>query len=355
MHRLNVNEKYKIYIENSFDNLLKYIKQNNIPYDNIVILTDDNVKEHYLSCIENIFKDKNVFSYVLKQGEETKNINTVCDVYEFLLNNNIDRKSLLVSLGGGVVGDISGFVASTYMRGINYIQIPTSLLAQVDSSIGGKTGVDFMNKKNIVGTFYNPSLVFININTLKTLPKEHIQNSMAEVIKCGYILDENYLNYINLQKEKILNYNMEVFTNIVYKCCKLKMEIVTKDEKEQNIREILNFGHTFGHAIESVTDFKILHGKAVAMGIVASMYISYKLNKITKDDLQNAKNILSFFNLYNKIPLDAQKIYEIMLYDKKNINKNIKIIILIEIGSAISTSSIEKTLLIDAINYSLEG
>lgn len=354
MYNINVEKKYKIYIQQNFDNLLNFIKKDNISHHNIAIITDNNVSKHYLKQIQNVFKFSNVFVYEIQNGEQSKNLLTIQNVYEFLLQNNIDRKSLIVALGGGVVGDIAGFVASTYMRGIKFIQIPTTLLAQVDSSVGGKTGVDFLGKKNIIGAFYNPSLVYINVDTLKTLPKEHIQNGMAEVIKYGYILDEDFLNFIFNEKEKINDFNFDILAKIIYKCCQLKSHIVFIDEKEQGIREILNFGHTFGHGIEAETNFNLLHGQAVAIGMLASLYISNMAGFITNEQIEQAKNILKYFDLCNKTNLNVENIYNNMIYDKKNENKQIKIIMLKKIGQAFSTFNIDKNTLIKAISYALE-
>lgn len=355
MNNININKKYNIYIEQNFNNLIKFLNKDNIKCKNIAIITDNNVSNYYLKEIESIFIGYNVFKYILKASEESKTLNEIYNIYEFLLNNNIDRKSLIVSLGGGVVGDIAGFVASTYMRGIKYIQIPTTLLAQVDSSIGGKTGVDFLNKKNIIGSFYNPSLVYVNINTLCTLPKEQLENGLAEVIKHAYISDKYYLEFIIHNKEKIKKQNKDILKSIIYKSCKIKANIVSVDEKEKGIREILNFGHTFGHAIETESNFKILHGQAVAIGIIASMYISYKKNLIKKEDLLNAKSLFKYFNIYNKKSLNIENIYKNMIYDKKNENKQIKIIMLKEIGYAFSTKELEEEIIKKAIKYALEG
>ena len=175
MYNINIGKQYSIYIEENFDNIKKYLIKDSIIYNNIIIITDNNVCKYYLEDIKCVFSEDNIFVYTINFGEQSKNLNEIYNIYEFLLSNNIDRKSLIIALGGGVVGDIAGFVASTYMRGIKFIQIPTTLLAQVDSSIGGKTGVDFLNKKNIIGSFYNPSLVYININTLKTLSNEQFE------------------------------------------------------------------------------------------------------------------------------------------------------------------------------------
>lgn len=355
MYNINIGKQYSIYIEEKFDNIKKYLIKDSIIYNNIIIITDNNVCKYYLEDIKCVFLEDNIFVYIINSGEQSKNLNEIYNIYEFLLNNNIDRKSLIIALGGGVVGDIAGFVASTYMRGIKFIQIPTTLLAQVDSSIGGKTGVDFLNKKNIIGSFYNPSLVYININTLKTLPDEQFENGMAEVIKHGYILDKEYLNFIIDKKEKIKSCDKDILAQLIYKSCNIKANIVFIDEKEQGIREILNFGHTFGHSIETESNFSMLHGQCVAIGMISSMYISYLEGYITKEDIQKAKDILKYFDIYSSKNFNIQNIYKNMLYDKKNDNKQIKIIILKNIGEAFATDKISKQVILDAIKYALEG
>ena len=353
MYSLNIDEKYSIVISLDFKNLGSYFKNEKI--NKKIVITDDNVSKYYLKDIINIIGEKNTLIYQIKSGEKSKNIEEVCKIYDIMINNNIDRKSVIISLGGGVVGDIAGFVASTYMRGIKIIQIPTTLLAQVDSSIGGKTGIDFLNKKNIIGTFYNPYLVYTNIKTLKTLPKEQFSNGMAEVIKYGYILDKDYLDFIFNNREKIKNYDKNTILNMIIKSCEIKASIVSIDEKEKGIREILNFGHSFGHSIETTSGFKILHGQAVAIGMIASMYISYLKGYIEKEVIEQAKYILKYFGIYNKNILNVDSIYKNMIYDKKNENKKIRLIILEEIGKAFSTDDINEKMIKDAIKYALEG
>ena len=351
MYLLNVNKKYNIYIENSFDRL----KDLDIRYNNIFIISDENVDKYYLKSIVNIFQHKNISFFVINSGEESKNLNTIYDIYTKIVYNFIDRKSLIISLGGGVVGDIAGFVASTYMRGIDYIQIPTTLLSMVDSSIGGKTGVDFLGKKNIIGSFYNPKLVYINLETLETLPQNEFENGMAEIIKHAYILDKEYLKYIIDNKEEIYNKDKDILANLIYKSCQIKSKIVSLDEKEIGIREILNFGHTFGHAIETESNFKIMHGKAISYGIIASMYISFKRGYINFEDIDRAKKLLRYFNLYQKMSINIENIYNHMIYDKKNNNKKIRLIILEEISKAKAIDDIYKEEIIEAIKFSLEG
>lgn len=351
MEKINVNGKYNIYIENNFENLQKYIKKIGKSYTKIYIITDENVEKLYIKNILKIFKNKNIF--VIQSGEKSKNINIVQYIYEDMLTKRIDRKSLLIGLGGGVVGDIAGFVASTYMRGIDFLQIPTTLLAQVDSSVGGKVGIDFLDKKNIIGTFYNPVFVYININVLKSLPICQIENGLFEVLKYGYILDKKYLQYMNKYAEKIRKYDTDILAKIVYEACAMKSKIVSIDEREIGIRKILNFGHTFGHAIETETKFSILHGHAVGIGMLASLYISLKRGYIKEPDMEYIKSIIMHTNAYEKINIDIKNVYNFMKYDKKNENEKISIILIKKIGEAICENNFEKNEIIKALEYAL--
>ena len=200
-----------------------------------------------------------VCHYVFEAGENSKHLGTISDFYNFFVEEKLDRKSVVVALGGGVVGDMAGFAASTYMRGISFVQVPTTLLAQVDSSVGGKTGVDFNGNKNMIGAFYQPDFVFINSETLKTLPYREVAAGIAEAIKYGYIIDKDFLEYCVENKGSIKSLDNNALIEVIYKCCEAKAYVVSKDEKELGLRAILNFGHTFGHSVETLNNFKLLH------------------------------------------------------------------------------------------------
>ena len=205
----------------------------------------------------------------------------------------MDRKSVVVALGGGVVGDMAGFAASTYMRGISFVQVPTTLLAQVDSSVGGKTGVDFNGNKNMIGAFYQPDFVFINSETLKTLPYREVAAGIAEAIKYGYIIDKDFLEYCVENKGSIKSLDNNALIEVIYKCCEAKAYVVSKDEKELGLRAILNFGHTFGHSVETLNNFKLLHGECVAIGMVAALYYSMECGNTTKEDIENIEKTVN--------------------------------------------------------------
>lgn len=346
--------KYPIYFEGSFDFLLESFKIAGIYDRKICVIADTNTEKIYgnqiISILKNLFKEVYIFKF--EAGEKNKNLDTIQSMYDFFLKNHLDRKSIVVALGGGVTGDMAGFAASTYMRGIDFVQIPTSLLAQVDSSVGGKVGVDFKGSKNIVGAFYQPKFVYINVNTLKTLPEREFNAGMAETIKYGIIVDKNYYRYIDKNKSKIESKDESTLKYIIKSACEFKSDIVSKDEKESGIREILNFGHTFGHAIETIFEFRLIHGECVSIGMVAAAYASYRLGKITETELENLKSILKYFKLPIYIDeVGKDKIYSQMFLDKKVSNNRLNFILLNRIGEAFKTYDLSKDGVLEAIEY----
>lgn len=348
---------YPIYFENSFESLLNAFKANNLLDKKVCIVTDTNTYKLYNDEISNLLKKSfnEVYSFKFKAGEQSKNLDTIQSMYDFFLNCHLDRKSIIVALGGGVVGDMAGFAAATYMRGINFVQIPTSLLAQVDSSVGGKVGVDFKGTKNIIGAFYQPSFVYINVSTLKTLSKKEFSAGIAETIKYGMIMNKDFYEYINMNKDKILNMNEEYLKYIIKCACEFKADIVNKDEKENGLRGILNFGHTIGHAIETLLEFKLVHGQCVAVGMVAATYISYKKGNITKQELNDLESILKYFDLPIRINgIDNESIYTQMFLDKKVLNNTLNFVLLNKVGNVFISKDVNKNEISDAIDYILE-
>lgn len=278
----------------------------------------------------------NPFTVIIPDGEEYKDLLWVQHIYDELLAAKLDRSSALVALGGGVVGDITGFAASTYMRGISYIQVPTTLLAQVDSSVGGKTGVNHKLGKNMIGTFWQPGLVWVDVETLKTLPKRELLAGIAEVIKYGVIRDKELFNFIEANREKILNLDSNILTHIIKRSCEIKAEIVSKDEREAGLRAILNFGHTIGHAIETVTEYKrFLHGEAVAIGMCVESRLSLMLGLIERDEVLRVQSVVDSFGLPSEMPehIDMNGILSSIQLDKKAIAGELKFILPEKIGS----------------------
>lgn len=302
----------------------------------ILILTDENVDRYYGDIVlENLVKAGfEVKKLVLKPGEETKSFSTLPSIYDELLNSKFTRSDLILTLGGGVIGDLGGFVASTYLRGVPFIQFPTTLLAQVDSSVGGKVGVDLSKGKNLVGSFYHPKKVIIDPNVLNTLTDRVFNDGMAEVIKYGCIKDKDFFEKLRSYKTK--EDALDNIESIIYTCCKIKSEVVQRDEKDTGERMLLNFGHTMGHGIEQFYNYgKFTHGEAVAIGM-------YEITKRSEDagitklgEADKIKDILIQYKLPYQMDLNIDDIIEAMKIDKKNLGKNLNLILIKEIGDSI--------------------
>lgn len=301
----------------------------------IFIITDDNVNKYYGGKISEELK-KNGFEVnllSLKPGEETKNFNTLPIVYDELLDFNLTRSDLIIALGGGVIGDLAGFVASTYLRGIDFVQIPTSLLAQVDSSVGGKVAVDLDRGKNLVGSFYHPKCVLIDPEVLNTLDNRFFIDGMAEVIKYGCIKDKQFFDYLEkMENKKQLINNMEL---VIHKCCDIKRQVVENDEKDRGERMLLNFGHTLGHAIEQYYNYtKYSHGEGVAIGMYVISKISEEKGLTKKGTSQRIKDILVKYNLPYELDVNIEETLEAINLDKKKLGNDLNVIILKEIGNS---------------------
>jgi len=306
-------------------------------YTNIVIITDNKVKKYYSKNLFNLLKQKGhqVSLLSFPSGEKYKNIRTKNTLEEQMLKSLCDRNTLILALGGGVVGDLSGFIAATYMRGIAYIQLPTTLLAMVDSSIGGKTGIDTPQGKNLIGAFWQPKAVISDITCLHTLPKKHLINGLIEALKVFLIQDAKSFNYLQNNIQAILKGDAIVLGHIVEKAAKIKIAVVQKDEKDNNLRAILNFGHTIGHALELITNYQLLHGHAVAYGILVEAKIAELMGILT------AKNYLIIESFLNKLQFyshdlkkwDINKIIQATVLDKKSNKGKINYILLKNIGA----------------------
>lgn len=355
---VNYEEKpcYDIELQQDFGKLPEKLKELGFENRKICIVTDSNVGKLYLKEITQLLEpiSAKCISYVFDAGEASKNTDTVGKVYEHLILNSFDRKDLLVALGGGVVGDLTGFTAATYLRGIDFVQVPTTLLAQVDSSIGGKTGVDFMQYKNMVGAFYMPKLVYMNLSALKTLPKRQISSGMGEIIKHGLIKDTAYFSYLEENSDRIKALDMAALEELVYGSCEIKRNVVENDPKEQGERALLNFGHTLGHAIEKLSGFTMYHGECVAVGMAGAGYISMKLGYITKEQLEMIEATIQSYGLPVRIPEFSHTPEEILAatkLDKKMESGKVKFIVLKEIGNAVITKELTDEELLSGISY----
>jgi len=300
------------------------------------IITNTTIAPLYLqTVVRSLQKEfKNINTIIIPDGENTKCFNRLRMIYEKLSKYNLDRKSPIIALGGGVVGDITGFAASTFLRGIPFIQIPTTLLAQVDSSVGGKTGINLPTGKNLIGTFYQPSLVIIDPQVLSTLKKRELLSGMAEVIKYAVIRDENFFKFLMKNINEILMLDMDKIKKIIKKSCRIKAHIVSQDEMEEGIRAYLNFGHTIGHSIETLTNYRYYkHGEAVAIGMAAAAKMAAAWGFCSFETYIKIKQLIEMTGLKTKMPKLSYKQYiKIIKKDKKKIGEQVRLVLPKRIG-----------------------
>tara|TARA_B100000965_G_scaffold329035_1_gene292331 strand:+ start:43 stop:1149 length:1107 start_codon:yes stop_codon:yes gene_type:complete len=337
------SETYPIIIGNNLvKNLSKILIRNFINFNQCLLVIDKKISKRTISKITKSLKRKKVFKYFYEANEKNKNQNKVNEILEILLKKNFSRKDCLITIGGGITGDVGGFAASLFKRGLQFINLPTTLLSQVDSSVGGKTGVNTKQGKNLIGSFYQPKIVISDSEFLKSLPYREIVCGYAEILKHSLIKDKNFYNYLNKHVSKILKLKSPFIEKAIYKSCKIKKSVVEKDEKEKGIRKMLNFGHTFAHAYEATFGYskKLNHGEAVILGIKSAIKFSLKQKLIKNIEYQSIilhinklkipLNIHEFFSLIN-----LNKILSFMIKDKKNNTDKINLILLKKIGSTI--------------------
>lgn len=334
---------YDILLEQSYEALTARARAMGVENRKICVVTDTNVEKRHaaevVKRLEGAAGRVVVFSFAA--GEESKNLETVQALYEFLIKEGFDRSDVLAALGGGVVGDLTGFAAATYLRGIRFFQLPTSLLAMVDSSIGGKTGVDFKAYKNMVGAFYMPQFVYMNISALSTLPEREYRSGFGEIIKHGLIKDAPFYAWLKENHEALLSLDREAMTEMVYRSLLVKKEVVERDPKEKGERALLNFGHTIGHAVEKLKNFSLLHGECVSVGIAAAADISLRRGTLTGAQRDDILSALTSFSLPVTVSgLNAPDILEAASKDKKKDAGRIKFILLRTIGEAYIDSSV---------------
>lgn len=338
------NTQYPIIIgKNSLHKLEEFIKDSK-KYSKIFIITDENVYKLHFTKLNNIINKINIASHYLitEASEKSKSFNNLEKICEEIISLNPDRKSLIIAFGGGVVGDLSGFIASILLRGIDFIQLPTTLLASVDSSVGGKTAINSKFGKNLIGSFYQPKLVICDTNLLSTLPIRDLKSGYAEVLKYGLISDKIFFHFLEENYHKIFSLEEEILKEIIFKSCEIKARIVEIDEKEQNIRALLNFGHSFGHLFETETNYsnEILHGEAVALGMAMASKMSLNFNLINIDEYQQIIKHLKIAGFIIE-PKKIRNVWSIenltsSLYrDKKVENNSLTFILLESIGKAI--------------------
>lgn len=337
------NNQYRIIIgKNSIS------KMNIVPlirgHKKLLLISDTGVPEDIIKKITEITKNHSkVFVIILDQGEKAKSLSNYQSIINFLIDNKFDRSDGIIAVGGGVIGDISGFVSSTYLRGISYIQIPTTLLAQVDSSVGGKTAINIPAGKNLIGAFYNPKGVIIDTNVLHTLSSRELNAGLAEVIKYGLIQNKYLLSLLEKNVVAILNRNHKIIEEVIFESIKTKAKIVTKDEKETGIRALLNFGHTFGHAIEAHGKYKkILHGEAVAKGMLIASKISMLEGLISEKELLKIRNLLLDYRFDLSLNYNYMDLKPFIFRDKKVQKGNLNLVLLKGISKGIVSDKFDQ-------------
>lgn len=341
-------------IRDQFEDLPEAVNALQIKKHRLLIVDDTNTAALYgdtvKSEMEKVFESVSVFT--VPAGEEYKNLDTIRSILRFLLEQHFDRKDCVAALGGGVIGDMAGFAASVYLRGIPIIQIPTTLLAQIDSSIGGKTGVDFEGYKNMVGAFHMPVLVYTNSSALTTLPDTQFISGLGEVVKSALLGDGDFFIWLMDNRDRIMRRDREALLYLIRKTAGIKVSVVEQDPTEQGVRATLNLGHTIGHAVEKYKNFELPHGVCVAIGIAAAAFLSEKKGLITREDQNKIEESLRGFGLPVKTcDLDEQEILKITKSDKKMADGQIRFILLKKIGEAYMDDSLSDSDLLEAIHY----
>lgn len=339
---------YPIYIGNELLTQAHLITPH-IRSKQIVIVSNDTVAPLYanklISSLQTANPDYQIAQVTLQDGEQFKTLETLNHIFDQLISERHNRTTTLIALGGGVVGDITGFAAACYQRGVDFIQIPTTLLSQVDSSVGGKTGVNHPGGKNMIGAFYQPKCVLADISSLKSLPARELAAGLAEVIKYGLIYDFDFFIWLENNIDALNNGDSEALIYAVKRSCEIKAEVVKADEHENGIRAILNFGHTFGHAIETEQGYGTwLHGEAVAVGMIMAADLSVRQGRLNTGELERIKKLITQAKLPSQPPADMkpEQFLDLMAIDKKVMDGKIRLILLKEMGTAFVTSDVDK-------------
>ncbi len=310
----------------------------------VMIVTNPVVAGYYLADLQKVLqKNKQCDVVILPDGEQHKTLATLNHIFDHLLAKKHARSTTLLALGGGVVGDITGFAAACYMRGVNFLQLPTTLLAQVDAALGGKTAVNHLLGKNMIGAFHQPQAVIADLATLQTLSERNFREGLAEVIKYGLIQDAEFFSWIESNLTAILAREPIILQQVIFRSCEIKARLVVTDEREQGIRALLNFGHTFGHAVENALGYgKLLHGEAVSVGMLMAADLSARMNWISSATVSRIKDLLVAAGLPISLPdeLSAKQLLELMKVDKKNVNLRFRFILLKDIGDAVVTEDV---------------
>lgn len=343
---------YDIVFSTDFNDLTVELNALSIENRKVCIVTDSHVRSLYgeelMTLITGKCRKNVIFSF--EAGEDNKTLDTVKAIYTFLIEEKFDRKDLLIALGGGVVGDVTGYTAATYLRGVDFVQIPTTLLAQADSSIGGKTGVDFDGYKNMVGAFYMPKLVYMNVAALKTLEDRQFYSGFAEVMKHGLIKDGAFYEWLIENMYEICDRELDTLLEMVQKSCMVKKLVVEKDPTEKGDRALLNFGHTIGHAIEKYKSFSLTHGECVALGAVAAAFISWKHEWLSMEEYYEIRDMFVPFYLPISIEdIDPAEVLKLTKSDKKMEDGHIKFVLLKKVGKAVIDKNVSDEDILNAL------
>lgn len=355
--KVNLDKKllssYEIRIGHDISDRMALLIAKNHKAGHYIVITDSNIGQLYGRTFTERLKNAGLKTDRIEfpAGESSKNINTAVDIVGRMLELGADRNTLIIALGGGVVGDLAGFVASVFMRSIPYIQIPTTLLAQVDSSIGGKTAIDLPYGKNLLGTFYQPRAVFTDLCYLDSLPEREFRNGLAEIIKYGIIDDEKLFHLLEDHMESVREKDPALLLKIVEACCRIKKSIVEIDEKEQGLRRILNYGHTLGHALEAQSDFAISHGEAVALGMIAAARISENVGYLASDERDRIEKLIRMSGLPCEIPehINADELISRLKMDKKKEGDTVHFVLLKKIGMPFVNGGINREIITSVI------
>ncbi len=321
----------------------------------VMIVSNETVAPLYLQTVVELFNDNLVFNCILKDGEKYKNMQSWQMIIDHLASKQFNRSDVLVSLGGGVIGDMTGFAAASWMRGIDYIQMPTTLLSQIDASVGGKTGINHSQGKNLIGAFHQPKAVIINIDSLNTLPEREFNAGIGEAIKYGGIDQLPFFYWLSQEVDAIKNKTPEILMQLISQCCQFKADIVEQDEKEQGVRALLNLGHTFGHAIETATNYHYLHGEAVGLGMVMAAELSAQMGYCEASIRKMLENLLQAFDLPIMLEsnISANTLLRLMKSDKKVINDEHRLILMKGLGGSFIAEGIKDTDILSALNSCL--
>lgn len=347
---------YPIYIgTNILSSVGLYFRRHRLP-KTVVIITDENVARIYLKIVQRSLAKAGFAAHpiVVPAGEKEKSLRRADAVYSELLRLRIERRSTIVALGGGVVGDLAGFIAATYQRGVNFVQVPTTLLAQVDSSVGGKVGVNHVRGKNMVGAFYQPAFVAADVSTLSTLPDREIVCGVGEVVKYGIIMNKKFFAFVERNTYRIVAGDSRVLSQVVAECCRMKALVVSRDEREKNLRAILNFGHTVGHALEHAGGYRSLkHGEAILLGMVAETFVAHRVGMISSKDVARIETAILTLPLPRSVGFAfmPSRLIAAMRLDKKVDDGKIRLVLPSRIGKVLLPTPVEERLIGEALSY----